>query len=109
MPKYLMQANYTPEGVKGLVKDGGSGRKSAVAEFIKQVDGKMESFYFSFGETDVWIIAELPGSAAAAALSLAVTGAGAVRIKTTVLITPEEMDVATKSSVKYTPPGRLDR
>jgi uncharacterized protein with GYD domain len=106
MPKYLIQASYTAEGIRGLMKDGGSKRRAAAEAAVKGVGGKLEVFYFAFGETDVYAIADVPDNASAAAISLAVTGSGAVNARTTVLMTPEEMDQATKKTISYGPPGR---
>ena len=50
-------------------------------------------------------IVDLPDHVSAAAVALAVTGSGAARTKSTVLLTPEEVDQAVKKQVKYTPPG----
>ncbi|MBI4241574.1 MAG: GYD domain-containing protein [Candidatus Rokubacteria bacterium] len=105
MPKYLVQASYTTEGVKGLLKDGGSKRRTAAEAAIKGLGGKLEAFYFAFGDTDVFAIAEMPDNASATAVSLAVTASGAVRTRITVLLTPEEVDQATKKTVSYRPPG----
>jgi len=105
MPKYLVQASYTTEGVKGLLKDGGSKRRAAAEAAIKGLGGRLEAFYFAFGETDVFAIAEMPDNASATAVSLAVTASGAVRTRITVLLTPEEVDQATKKTVSYRPPG----
>ena len=106
MPKYLIQASYTAEGVKGLLKDGGSKRRAAAEDAIKGLGGKLEAFYFAFGDTDVFAIAEAPDNVSAAAVSLAVNASGAVQTKTIVLLTPEEMDKATKKTVSYRPPGK---
>jgi uncharacterized protein with GYD domain len=88
------------------MKDGGSKRRAAAEAAVKGVGGKLEVFYFAFGETDVYAIADVPDNASAAAISLAVTGSGAVNARTTVLMTPEEMDQATKKTISYGPPGR---
>ncbi len=106
MPKYLYQSRYTVEGVKGLLKDGGSKRKAAAEAIAKSVGGKVEAFYFAFGDTDAYVILDLPDNASAAAGSLAVSAAGGAVIKTTALLTPEEMDKATKKKVSYSPPGK---
>ncbi|MBI4634855.1 MAG: GYD domain-containing protein [Candidatus Rokubacteria bacterium] len=105
MPKYLIQASYTEAGVKGLLRDGGSKRRAAAEQAVKGLGGRLEGFYFAFGDTDVFAIADMPDSASAAAVSLAVSASGAVHAKTTVLLTPEEMDQATKKTVDYRPPG----
>ncbi|MFL5495732.1 MAG: GYD domain-containing protein [Gemmatimonadales bacterium] len=109
MAKYLLQGSYTPQGVQGLRKDGGTGRRAAVKRLVEQVGGKLESFYFAFGESDVHSIVELPDTATALALSLAVNAIGVVNLRTVPLITPEEMDAATKKSIDYQPPGSASR
>ncbi len=106
MAKYLIQTSYTPEGVKGLARGGGSARRSAAEAAVKSVGGKIEAFYYAFGEADVFIIVDLPDNASAAALSFAVNQTGAVHARTTVLLTPEEVDQAVKRTVDYRPPGR---
>ncbi len=105
MPKYLVQATLTPEGVKGLLKDGGTKRRAAVEAMLKSVGGKLEAYYFALGETDVFGIAELPDNVTAAATALTGIASGNVRTKTTILLTPEEIDKAAKKQVKYIPPG----
>jgi len=106
MAKYLVQASYTTDGVQGLLKDGGSKRRAAAEQAIKGLGGTLDAFYYAFGDTDVFAIADAPDNQSAAAVSLAVTASGALRAKITVLMTPEEMDQATKKSVSYRPPGR---
>lgn len=105
MPKFLIRASYTAEGAKGLMRDGGSKRRTVVEKIVGGLGGKLESFYFAFGEDDVFIIADLPDAGAAAAISLTVGSSGSVRCTTTPLITPEEMDAAAKKTVNYTAPG----
>ena len=105
MPKYLVQVSYTAEGAKGLLKDGGSKRRQAAKALVEGLGGKFEALYFAFGSTDAFAIADLPDNAAAAAVALAVSASGAAAAKTTVLMTPEEMDQAAKKTARYTPPG----
>jgi uncharacterized protein with GYD domain len=105
MTRYLIRASYTAEGVRGLLKDGGSSRRAAVDEMIKGLGGVPEGFYFAFGEDDVYAIAQLPDNATAAAVSLAITASGAVTANVVVLLTPEEVDAATKKTVAYRAPG----
>jgi uncharacterized protein with GYD domain len=105
MAKYLIEANYVGEGVSGLLKEGGTHRRASVEEMLKSVDGKIESFYFAFGDRDVIIVADLPDNATAAAIALKVNAAGLAKCRTTVLMTPEEVDTASKMDVAYTPPG----
>lgn len=105
MARYMVRASYTQEGVKGVLKEGGTGRRDAVGKLLADMGGSLESFYFAFGEDDVYVTAELPDNINAAALSLAIAATGSVRIRTTVLLTPEEIDRATHTMVKYRPPG----
>jgi uncharacterized protein with GYD domain len=106
MPKYLVNASYTEEGLKGLLKDGGSRRREAVAQLVKGLGGTLEAFYFAFGDDDIFAIMDLPDNVSATASSLVINAAGAAKMKITVLLTPEEVDQATKTSVDYSPPGR---
>ena len=106
MGKYLWQASYTAAGAKGLEKEGGTGRREAVEKLVADLGGSVEEFYFAFGKTDVFVIVDLPDNTTAAAAALAVGASGAVDIKTTVLLTPEEVDRATQTSVGYRPPGK---
>jgi uncharacterized protein with GYD domain len=106
MPKYLLGVSYTAEGAKGLLKDGGSRRRQIAQGAIESLGGRIEAFYFAFGEHDVLVIAELPDAAAAASASITLAASGGVTTRTTVLLTPEEIDAAVKKSPSYTPPGR---
>lgn len=105
MAKYMIQGSYSPDGVKGLTKAGGTSRRTFVGDMIRKAGGSMESFYYAFGDADVYVICDLPDATSAAALSLAVNATGAVSLKTVMLITPEEMDAATKKDIGYKPPG----
>ena len=105
MSKYLVKASYTQEGLKGLLKDGGTKRRAAVEQAVQGLGGKLEAFYFAFGETDVYAIADMPDNITAAAISIAVTASGTVRATAIVLITPEEMDQVVKKTINYSPPG----
>ena len=106
MGKYLWQASYTTEGVKGLQKEGGTGRREAVEKVLADVGGTIESFYFAFGEDDVIVVVDIPDNVNAAAVALTVGASGAVRVKTTVLLTPEDVDRAAKTTIGYRPPGK---
>jgi uncharacterized protein with GYD domain len=101
VPKYLVQVNYVGEGIKGLLKEGGSSRRAIVEKLIKSLGGTMEAFYYAFGETDLFVIADLPDDASMAAIALTVAATGTIAIKTTVLLTPEEIDAAGKKSPLY--------
>ena len=105
MPKYLLEVNYTLDGVRGVIDKGGNARKAAAQAAAKSVGGKIDVFYFAFGGTDVFTVADLPDNSAAAALALAVTAGGGATVNTVVLLTADEIDAATQKKVKYSPPG----
>ena len=105
MPKYLFEASYTQEGVKGVQSAGGSSRRDAVAHVAESVGGSLESFHFAFGDRDAYVIVDLPDNESASAVALTVNAAGGATVKTVVLLTPEEVDDAAKRSVDYRPPG----
>jgi len=105
MPKYLAVASYTSEGIKGLTKAGGVSRRTVVEKLLKSLGGHLEAFYFAFGENDAYLIIDVPDNLTAAAISLAVAGAGATRMKTIELLTPEEIDQAMKKHAHYEPPA----
>ena len=105
MPKFLIKASYTDEGARGLMKDGGTKRRAVVEQLAQAAGGRVDAFYFAYGDTDVYIITDLPDAAAGLAISLAVNASGAVRLSSVPLITPEEMDAVAKRSVSYRAPG----
>ncbi|MGA8099511.1 MAG: GYD domain-containing protein [Candidatus Cybelea sp.] len=105
MPKFLVHATYTAEGAKGVIKDGGSARREAVEKLLATVGGKLDAFYFTFGDDDAILIVDLPDNEAALAVGMAVGASGAVRSRTTVLIPIEEVDRAAKRQIVFRPPG----
>ena len=105
MKKYLIKASYSANGIKGLIEDGGSKRKTAIEKMLEGLGGKMESFYFAFGEHDVYVISELPDDISATAIGLKINSSGLASISTTVLLSPEDVDKASKKSVNYQAPG----
>lgn len=105
MPKYLFQANYTAQGIRGLLKEGGSSRRRVFEDIAEEQGGTLESFYYAFGGTDLYLTFELPDTATASAVSLSIGAGGALSISTVQLITPEEIDDACKKTVTYRPPG----
>jgi uncharacterized protein with GYD domain len=104
MPKFLFEASYTVEGVKGLRRVGGTSRRDGVAKAAESVGGRLERFYFAFGDHDAFVIVDLPDNQSAAAVALAVSAAGGASVRTVVLLTPEEVDAAVKHSIDYGPP-----
>jgi uncharacterized protein with GYD domain len=105
MAKYLIKGCYRADGTKGLLKEGGSKRVEVVQKAIEGLGGKVEAFYYAFGDADVVAIIDVPDATAAIAFSLTVNATGAVQTTTTPLITPQEIDQAVKKSIKFRAPG----
>jgi uncharacterized protein with GYD domain len=105
MPRYLIRANYTLEGLQGLLKEGGTGRQKAVETLIAGLGGHLVSLDYAFGDDDVYAMCELPDDETAAAMSLRITASGAVNVKTVKLLSPEQIDAATEREVEYRKPG----
>ena len=110
MPKYLIQGSYTEEGLKGLLKEGGSKRREATEQALKAIGGTLEAYYYAFGDNDFYLIVDLPDNVNATTVVLVANASGAGNNKTTVLITPEEVDEAVDQAAKvageYRPPGQ---
>ena len=105
MPKFLIEATYTAEGMRGLQKDRAEGRLTAIKNTLKSLDGTLEAAYWCLGERDVIVIADLPDIPSASALAMKVSGSGLARTTTTTLLTAEEIDSALEKAVNYRPPG----
>jgi len=105
MPKYLLEVNYTLQGVQALLEKGGSARKSAAQAAAKSAGGKLESFHFAFGATDAYAIVDMPNEQATAALALTVSAGGGATVRTVALLTPADIDAAADMKISYRPPG----
>lgn len=105
MAKYLFQASYTAEGTRGLLKEGGSARRDAVAKAIQGLGGSLDAYYYGFGMDDVYALVDLPDDEAAAAASLSISATGLVGVHTIKLLLPAQIDEAAKRSVAYRGPG----
>ena len=106
MPKYLSRTSYTAEGLKGLLKDGGTKRKQSMERLAESLGGKLEAFYYAFGDDDLFAIWDMPDNVTVAAVSIIVNASGTGNAKVTVLLTPEDIDQAVKTSVEFRPPGQ---
>ena len=106
MARYLIQGSYTVDGIKGVLKEGGTGRRKAVEAAVKALGGHLEAFYFALGDEDVVAIVEGPDNIAAATFSMGVAATGTVRVKTTVLLTPGEIDEAAKKRLAFRGAGQ---
>jgi uncharacterized protein with GYD domain len=105
MSRYLFIARYASEGAKGVLKSGGTDRRTTIDKMASDLGGHMESFDFAFGEDDVFTTVELPDNKAAAAVALAINATGMTTVRTVVLLSPEEIDAAAQQTINYRPPG----
>ncbi len=105
MAKYMFRTSYTQSGLKGLLADGGTGREAALRSTVEAAGGTLEGFYYAFGDSDLYLITDLPDEATATALSLNIAAAGALTVSVTVLLTPQDVDEAVAKSVPYRLPG----
>ena len=106
MPKYLYHGSYTDDGLKGLIKDGGTKRMEVTKKAIESLGGKMEAYYFAFGSNDFFLIAEVVDNVNAVTGSLVANASGTVKVSITPLITPAEVDLAVKKTMDWSPPGQ---
>ncbi len=81
--------------------DHGTSRRAVVGELVNSLGGIVEAFYYAFGETDLFIITDMPDNTSMAAAALLASASGGVTVKTTVLLTPEEIDAAGKKNPIY--------
>jgi len=105
MAKYLLEVKYTLDGIRGLKAEGGTARVAAATEAIEGLGGTVESFYFAFGDSDVFVVADYPDNVSVAAAALAVSAGGGATVRTVVLLTPAEVDAAAAKKTTYRPPG----
>jgi uncharacterized protein with GYD domain len=105
MARYLIHASYTREGIQGVAREGGSSRRDAIGTMVADLGGSLEAFYFAFGADDAIVIADLPDNVTAAAVGMTVGASGGATTRTTVLLTPEEIDAASGKTVGYRAPG----
>ena len=106
MSKYMLEVSYTLDGVKGLSEEGGSARVAAATALVESLGGKVESFYFAFGDTDAYVVIDMPDDVSVASAALTVNAAGGVTSRTVKLLTAADLDAATKKKGSYRPPGR---
>ena len=109
MPKYMLQASYTAEGLRGLMKDSASGRRDSIQKAMKSLGGKLDSMHYCFGKQDVVIIVDLPDNMAAAGFATQASSTGLTRVITTPLLTVNEADKALKVKSKYRSPGTANK
>jgi uncharacterized protein with GYD domain len=105
MPKYLFEVSYSTQGIQGVTREGAAHRADFIRTMTEQIGGKLESFYFAFGETDAFVTTELSDDETAAAIALQVAASGTAKVKTVKLLTPEQIDQARAKETGFRPPG----
>jgi uncharacterized protein with GYD domain len=105
MAKYLFKASLSPEGIEGVLAEGGTARRTVVKQAVESLGGALESFYYVFGDDDVIVICDLPDNETAAAFAMETSATGRVAVSTSVLVTPEEVDRARKKKSGWRAPG----
>ncbi len=106
--KYLHQASYTAEALSAMLKNP-QNRSEVLRKTIEKLGGRLEGFWFAFGEYDIALVVEMPDNVSAAAYSMAASAGGGVKAaKTTQLLTTEEAMAAMKKAAKsgYKPPQK---
>jgi uncharacterized protein with GYD domain len=110
MGKYLIQATYSQEGLKGLLKEGAANRRAVVEKTVQAVGGTMEGLFWALGQTDIFVFVDVPDQSGAIALSMIVNATGAVHASVTVLLTAVDMDraisIAGAASSAFHVPGQ---
>jgi uncharacterized protein with GYD domain len=101
--RYLVRANLTGEGIKNLQKQPPTALKAGVAKFVESVGGKLEFWYFDYGEATAYSVIYYPDEIAAATAQLSTNAAGFARVRIRPLLSAEEMDKA----VAKVPPVRV--
>lgn len=105
MARFLYKFSYGKEGMQGVMKEGAVSRRTFIEKMAAEMGGSIESFDFAFGETDVYLIAEMPDQITAASVATAVSASGAGSIETVVLLSAEDIDRAIAKNAPYRAPG----
>jgi len=106
MAKFLVRGKYIGEGIQGLMKDGGTGRRAVIEKLAGSLDGKVECVYYAFGEWDIYGIIDMPDNASMTAFSLRASASGMVSLSTIPLMTIEEIDDAVGKKSEFRAPGQ---
>ena len=109
MAKFAVIGGYTAEAWSKMIDNPGD-RVAAVQKVAQAAGGKLEQFFWSFGDDDYLAIIDAPDDISAAAVSIAVGSSGSLRnLRTIKLITPEEgrkvLEKAKAAKTAYAPPG----
>jgi uncharacterized protein with GYD domain len=105
MAHYLFRASLSPEGIAGVLSEGGTARREVVNKAVETLGGSLEVFYYAFGDDDVVAICELPDDESAAALAMEISSSGRVSVSTTVLLPPDVLDRAGEKKTGWRAPG----
>ena len=109
MPHYLLRWQFTSNSAKSMVSSPVD-RTIPAKALIEGFGGKLEAYYFSFGEFDGVGLVEFPDNTSVAACSLtAASSGGFSKFETTVLFTAKDGEAAMKkehdTNTGYRPPN----
>lgn len=105
MARFMYKVSYSKEGMQGVIKEGAANRKTFIEKMAAEMGGSISSFDFAFGDTDVYVIAEMEDQITAAAVATAVAASGAATIETVVLLSADDVDRAIGKHAPYRAPG----
>ena len=102
--RYLFRATFTVDGVKNLQRQSATGFRAGVAKFFESVGGKLESWYFDYGNSTAYGFVDYPDEIAAATAQAAVNAGGFARVTYRPVLSVEDADKALARSVATRPP-----
>jgi uncharacterized protein with GYD domain len=79
--RYLVRADLTAEGIKNLQKQPPTALKAGVAKFVESIGGKLEFWFFDYGESTAYSVIDYPDEIAAATAQLSTNAAGFARVR----------------------------
>ena len=90
MPMFAFVGSYTAETWANMTTDVAE-REAGVRRLVEGMGGRLEAFYFMFGDDDILIVFEAPDDVTAGAIVVkAVSGGGLARGRTHRLFRPDE-------------------
>jgi len=99
MPLYMYQAAYTAESWAAQVKYPQNRVESVGRQATEAVGGKMIGGWYSLGDHDIVLIADVPNVVSMAAIAVAIAAGGAIKSShTTALMTGTEFVAALHKS-----------
>jgi uncharacterized protein with GYD domain len=109
MAKYAIFFTLTADTIARFIERP-SDRAAAARKLLETSGGKLDGYYFMFGQDDGMVLIDVPDSTSAAAISLAASSTGAFgHLRTHELIPAENisevLEKAKAGRASYSPPG----